>query len=54
MERFSYPSLAALYAESAELLRLLDAEHHGKGMDEEEEHEEQLAELDRQRSEYGR
>lgn len=43
MERFNYPSLAALRAESGELMRLLEAEHWGIGMDREEEMREQQA-----------
>lgn len=36
MERFNYQSIAALRAESGELMRMLEAEQWGRGMDEEE------------------
>lgn len=40
MERFNYPSLAALYAESPELLMLLEAESYGNYRDQQEKIEE--------------
>lgn len=49
MERFSYPNLEALRAESGELMRMLEAEHWGIGMDREEEHAEQRAQLEAHR-----
>jgi hypothetical protein len=36
LERFNYPSLAALYEESAEILLLLEAESYGYKRDEKE------------------
>jgi hypothetical protein len=55
MERFSYPSLAALKAESIELLELIEAESYGYKRDQKEEMDEQIAELERKKSEvnYG-
>ena len=50
MERFSYPSLAALYAESTELLLLIETESYGYKRDQQEELDDQIAELDRQRN----
>lgn len=37
MERFNYPSLAALYAEDAELMQLLAIEERGEARDDERE-----------------
>lgn len=50
MERFSYPSLAALMAESTELLELLEAESYGHKQDLIEEQEEQKEELAEQQA----
>jgi hypothetical protein len=36
MERFGYPSLKAVYEESTDILRLLEAESYGTRRDEEE------------------
>jgi hypothetical protein len=54
MERFSYPSLAALYAESNELLELLDAERYGYKMDEAEELAAQKEEIANQKAKLGK
>ena len=53
MERFNYPNLAAVEAEDASILALLEAESWGRKMDEEEELEEQReeAELARMKAE---
>jgi len=48
MERFNYRSIAALRAESGELLKLLQLEYLGVGMDREEQQRIQQAELDAQ------
>lgn len=51
MERFNYPNLRALRAESGELLRLLELEHWSTGKDREEETAQQESELaERQRN----
>lgn len=53
MERFSYPSIAAVLAESAELLQLLEAESYGYKKDQEERLLAQQADLDLQRQNIG-
>ena len=49
MERFSYPSLEALRAESSELLVLLEAESYGIRRDEQEELDEMKHEAEMRR-----
>lgn len=46
MERFNYPNLAAVRAESVELLYLLECESYGRRRDEEEEMEERELEAE--------
>lgn len=43
MERFNYPNLAAVLAEDAEILQLLEAESYGRKRDDEEKLSEQEA-----------
>ena len=47
MERFNYPNLAAVYAEDAELLYLLECESYGYKRDE----KEKMNELEAQQEE---
>lgn len=51
MERFNYPNLAAVKAESAELYYLLECESYGRVRDEEERLEMQEAEIEAQKGE---
>lgn len=51
MERFNYPNLAAVKAESAEIYYLLECESYGRIRDEEEKLAEQEAEIEQQRGE---
>lgn len=44
MERFNYPNLAAVMAEDAEILYLLECESYGRRRDEQEELDEKEAE----------
>lgn len=55
MERFNYPNLAAVQAESTELLYLLECESFGRKQDEQEEMEEMRmqTEADRLATERG-
>lgn len=55
MERFNYPNLAAVKAESAEMYYLLECESYGRIRDEEEKLAEHEAEIEAQRGEssYG-
>lgn len=47
MERFNYPNLSAVYAESAQILKLLEAESYGSKADDHEELERQRFEMER-------
>jgi hypothetical protein len=51
MERFNYPNLAAVLAEGAEIIYLLECESYGRKRDEQEEIEEmkEKAELEAER-----
>lgn len=49
MERFNYPNIAAVYAEDAVILTMLEAESWGRRKDDEEELEEQKREIEEQR-----
>jgi hypothetical protein len=51
MERFNYPNLAAMLAEGAEIIYLLECESYGRKLDEQEEIEEmkEKAELEAER-----
>lgn len=49
MERFNYPNLAAVEAEDARILYLLECESYGLRRDQQEEMAEQEAELEAQR-----
>lgn len=51
MERFNYPNLAAVKAEEAELLYLLECESYGRRRDEQEELDKQRDELEQQQIE---
>lgn len=51
MERFNYPNLAAVLAEDAAILAMLEAESFGYKQDEKEKNEELLAEAEAAR--YG-
>lgn len=58
MERFNYPNLAAVAAESMELIYLLECESFGRKQDEQEEIEEmklqaELAKLEAERGNVG-
>lgn len=53
MERFNYPNLAAVEAEDARILYLLECESWGVKMDEQEEMEEQRLELENLRMQHG-
>lgn len=46
MERFNYPNLAAVMAESSEILYLLECESYGRRRDDQEEMAAQQAELE--------
>jgi hypothetical protein len=48
MERFNYPNIAAVRAESAELYYLLECEQYGERKDEEERQEEMQREQEEQ------
>ena len=49
MERFNYPNIAAVLAEDASILVMLEAESWGKRRDDDEELEEQKREIEEQR-----
>lgn len=49
MERFNYPTLADVKAESAELIYLLECESYGRKQDEQEELEDMKAEAEQER-----
>jgi hypothetical protein len=55
MERFNYPNLSAVRAESVEIIYLLECESYGRSRDQQEELEEQQAEIDARKgdSDYG-
>jgi hypothetical protein len=50
MERFNYPNLAAVQAESAEILYLLECESYGRKRDEQEELDQREAEFEAEKA----